>query len=140
MIETPEFFQQLSHWSIQARVRLEEKNLSAVSELMFLIRGTSLQFGFFQLALLARLAEDVARYALSEGKARTTRKCIDGIWDALTTLEYMLANGVDQTTDEQKLLIHRLESTLKSFKDFKPALTQSQIDVIVRAYAAQRKA
>lgn len=133
-----DFFQQLKEWSVQARASLEAGRYAEVSRLMFLIRGTSRVFGYFQIAYLAGLGEGVARYSIPRENARSMRKCIDSIWDALTTLEHMISVGVDSTSEEQKTVIRRLEETLKTFDQSKLWLNQTEIDVIVRSYGKHR--
>lgn len=138
MSEDRDFFQQLTEWSVQARTNLDAGKYAEVSRLMFLIRGTSRVFGYFQIAYLAGLGEGVARYSLPRENARSMRKCIDSIWDALTTLEHMISVGLDSTSDEQKLVIRRLEETVKTFDQSMLSLSQSEIDIIVRSYGRHR--
>jgi hypothetical protein len=139
MTETDGLFEQLRDWSVLARAKLEARDFPAVARALFLIRGTCLVFGYFQIAYLTGLGENVSWYATTQKNSQITqKKCVDAIWDALTTLEYMVTHGIDNTSEEQKILIFRLEATLKSFRDFVLPLTQTEIDVIVRSNSAKR--
>ena len=47
-------------------------------------------------------------------------------------------HGFETTTEEQNILIARLEATLAALGDSRPKLTQDEIDVLVRARQAER--
>lgn len=140
MIEAPKFFKNLKDWNYEARDWLEKEDLSAVCGLLFLIRGTARAFGYFQIAYIAGLGEDIAIYGVNPRNRGEFRKCVGSVWDVLTTLEYLIQNGFETTTDEQKILIFRLEATLKALGHFREKLTQSEIDVLVRAAQQARDA
>jgi hypothetical protein len=133
MIQTTEFFQQIKDWNNQNRVVLQKEDLQQVCDLMLLIRGMALMSGCYQIAHIAELGEDIAAVGQHPKNSSNRRKCIGSVWDVVTTLDYLIANGVETTTEEQNILIHRLNATLQLEKDLRVKLNQAEIDVIVRA-------
>lgn len=107
---------------------LANKGLFSVfTERMFAIRGTAQQLGLFHIAHLAGLGEEISiKGALAE-KSTQVRKCVGSLWDAMTTIKYLLEHPNQDTADEQRILTHRLEMTLKSLGGARPTFNADQI-------------
>jgi hypothetical protein len=133
VIDTDEFFKQIKDWNQQGRALLQKEDLHQVCDLMLLIRGMALMSGCYQIAHIAELGEDIAAVGQHPKNAANRRKCIGSVWDVVTTLDYLIEKGVETTTEEQNILIHRLNATLQVERDLRVKLTQADIDVIVRA-------
>lgn len=127
------FLEKFKEWNAQARKLVDAKSFKAASDLMYTIRGTAQVFGCFQIAYLTSIAEQLSYYSAQTENSKDIRKCRGCIWDILTTLDYMIAQGFERTSDEQKILIHRVEETIKSIKGLPQSLAQTEIDVLVRA-------
>jgi len=138
MIETPVYFQQIKEWNQQSRTMLQKEDLHRVCELMLLIRGLSLMSGCYQIAHIAELGEDIAFVGQHPTNSSNRRKSVGCVWDVVTTLDYLIAHGVETTTEEQNILIHRLKATLVNLRDLRPKLSQSEIDVILRGKVMER--
>src|SRR6185437_6764996 len=82
---------------------------------MFDIRGTSQQLQLPHIAKIAGLGEEIAVKGSTADTRPKIRKCVGSLWDALTTVKYLLEHATEETGEEQQILIHRLESTLKAF-------------------------
>jgi hypothetical protein len=138
MIQTDEFFKQIKEWNLQGRALLQKEDLQQVCDIMLLIRGMALMSGCYQIAHIAELGEDIAAVGQHPKNASNRRKCIGSVWDVVTTLDYLIAKGVEATTEEQNILIHRLNATLLFEKDLRVKLNQAEIDVMVRSQQLKR--
>jgi hypothetical protein len=139
MTAPDDFFPQLKAWTTDAARKLESFNFTEINKIMFLIRGTSLVYGHFQIAHVTLLGECVSSYAIRhKGSRSKIKKYFDCLWDVVTTLEYMISHGLENTTEELQILIFRLEATLKSFEEYAPPLNQAEIDIIVRSHERGR--
>ncbi|MBN23377.1 MAG: hypothetical protein CL678_18975 [Bdellovibrionaceae bacterium] len=135
------FVDELSGFAIDAEKTLEfiESNMEAnkgefskFSTTMFTIKGTAHQLNLPDVAHIATLGEEIALKATSAQSRPQIRKCIGTLWDALTTVKYLLENFEDETHLEQKLLINRLEHTLKSFGGARPTVSDNEIDDLLK--------
>jgi hypothetical protein len=140
-----EFIQELSGFASVAEDTLNEigKDLegnkgqfSVFSEKMVAIRGTAQQLRLPHLAEIAGLGEEIAIKGCTAQSRPHIRKCVGSLWDALTTVKYLLEHYSEETSEEQKILIHRLEATLKSFGGARPKIGDDEIAALLKA---QRK-
>ncbi|MGE0614495.1 MAG: hypothetical protein AB7P04_02555 [Bacteriovoracia bacterium] len=109
----------------------KEKNLdlfSIFSEKMFTIRGTAIQLNLPHIAKIAGLGEEIALKGTSATTRPQIRKCVGSLWDALTTVKFLLENATDQTGEEQEILINRLENTLKAFGGARPTISADELE------------
>lgn len=81
---------------------------------MFAIRGTAQQLGLPEIANLAGLGEEIANRAQTAATRAHVRKCVGALFDALTTIKFLLENYNAETAEEQDILINRLQATLKA--------------------------
>ncbi len=105
---------------------------SVFSERMFEIRGTASQLNLPHVAEIAGLGEEIAVKGATAETRSQIRKCIGSLWDALTTIKYMLGKGSDETDDEQEILIHRLKSTLNAFGGARPTVGEDEIEALLK--------
>jgi hypothetical protein len=138
MIQTGEFFKQIKEWNQECRAKLQKEDLQQVCDLMLLIRGMALMSGCYQIAHIAELGEDIAAVGQHPKNSSNRRKCIGSVWDVVTTLDHLIATGVETTTEEQNILIHRINATLMLEKDLRVKVNQAEIDVIVRGHQLVR--
>ncbi len=97
------------------------------SEKMLAIRGTALQLHLSDVAKIAGLSEEIALKGAQATNNRQIRKCIGSLWDALTTVKYMLVHHGKGTSEEQGILVARLEDTLRAFGGARPTLSADEI-------------
>ncbi len=105
---------------------------SVFSERMFEIRGTASQLNLPHVAEIAGLGEEIAVKGSTAETRSQIRKCIGSLWDALTTIKFMLGKGSDDTDEEQEILIHRLQSTLKAFGGARPTVGVDEIEALLK--------
>ncbi len=136
-----EFVQELSGFAATAEETLKKiesdlegsKHLFSVfSERMFAIRGTAEQLSLPHIASIAGLAEEIAIKATSAETRPQIRKCVGANYDALTTIKYLLEHYAEETNEEQRILIHRLEATLKALGGRRPTVTADEIETLLK--------
>lgn len=110
----------------------EIKKFNSVCNEFFTLRSTAQQLGLSQLGHIASLGEEIAAKALHTEKSAQIRKCLGSLWDALTTIKFMVEHSVDEVTEEKKILINRLENTLENLGGARTQLNQAEIDTILR--------
>ncbi len=116
-----------------------EKNLiankglfSVFSERMFAIRGTSQQLNLPKIAHIAGLAEEIAiKGAVSDSRPEI-RKCVGTLWDALTTVQYLLKHHKEEKNEEREILIRRLEYTLDTLGGARQKASESEIEELLK--------
>lgn len=137
-----DFIQELSGFAKVAEETLTtiEKDLegkkglfSVFSERMFAIRGTAQQLDLAHVADIAGLGEEIAIKGASAETRPQIRKCVGSLWDALTTVKFLLEHYTEETNEEQGILIHRLESTLKAFGGARAKVNEDEIEALLRA-------
>ncbi|MFZ9595230.1 MAG: hypothetical protein ACO3A2_04045 [Bdellovibrionia bacterium] len=112
---------------------LVKKNLFAVfTERMLTIRGTALQLGLLEIAKIAELGEEISVKAAKAEVRSVLRKCVGSLWDAQTTIRYLLNHHQEPTTEEQNILVNRLQVTLKSLGGARPFVSSSEIDALLK--------
>ena len=110
----------------------ENKGLFSVfSERMFTIRGTAQQLELPHIARIARLGEELAIKGTTADSRRQIRNCLGSLWDALTTVKYLLEHPSEETSEEQGILIHRLENALQAFGGARPTFDDAQIEALL---------
>jgi hypothetical protein len=118
--------------TIEADLEGKKQLFSVFSERMFAIRGTAQQLQLDQIAKIAGLGEEIAIKGTTADSRPQIRKCVGSLWDALTTVKYLLENHDQETSEEQQILIHRLEKTLSSFGGARPTVTEDEIEKLLR--------
>jgi hypothetical protein len=106
---------------------------SVFAERMFAIRGTAQQLNLPHIANIAGLAEELAIKGTTAPSRAHVRKCVGCLWDALTTVKHLLVHYQEETNEEQAILIHRLESVLKSLGGARPTVNADEIEALLRA-------
>jgi len=104
------------------------------SEMMFAIRGTSMQLELPAVAEVAGLGEEIAVKGPTIEKGALIKKCVAALWDALTTVKYMLEHlgAAEGTQEEQDILKHRLDATLKSLGGARETVSADEIEKLLR--------
>jgi len=102
------------------------------SEMMFAIRGTAQQLGLASIAEMAGLGEEISVKGPGVEKGSQIKKCVAALWDALTTVKYMLENTGTETAEEQDILKNRLQSTLRSLGGARETMTADDIEKLIR--------
>lgn len=105
---------------------------SVFSERMFTIRGTAQQLNLPHVAHIAGLGEEIAIKGTTADSRPKIRKCVGSLWDALTTVKYLIVNHSQKTSEEQEILINRLQSTLKAFGGERPKVNEDEIEELLR--------
>lgn len=113
----------------------KEQNLGlfdVFSERMVAIRGTALQLNLPHIADIAGLGEEIARKGSTASTRPQIRKCVGSLWDALTTVKYLLEHYAEETGEEQKILVNRLRKTLDAFGGARPTVSNSEIEEMLK--------
>jgi hypothetical protein len=105
---------------------------SHFSESMFTIRGTAVQLGFPQIAEIAELGEELALKGQSATQRAHIRRCVAALWDAQTTVKYLIVHHDRETGDEQQILMNRLQAMLSAFGGARPKVDQDEIEALLR--------
>ena len=139
--EIQEFVNELSGFANTAETTLKtiESNLegqkhlfSVFSERMFAIRGTAQQLDLGEIAKIAGLGEEIAIKGTTAQSRGQIRRCVGSLWDALTTVKYLLEHHSEETGEEQRILIHRLEATLRTFGGARPTVSADEIEKLLK--------
>jgi len=105
---------------------------SVFSSKMIAIRGTAEQLKLPHIANIAGLSEEIAvKGALAETRPQI-RKCVGSLWDALTTIKYLLEHYAEPTNEEQNILVNRLEATLKAMGGARLSVDATEIDKLLK--------
>lgn len=105
---------------------------SVFSERMFTIRSTAQQLELPEIAKIAGLGEEIAVKAATATSRPQLRKCVGSLWDALTTVKYLLVHYEEETGEEQQILINRLEAALRGFGGARPVVTSDEIEALLK--------
>lgn len=136
-----EFIEELNNFANKAEDTLSmiEQDLdvnkslfSIFSERMFAIRGTAQQLNFPRIGYIAGLGEEIAIKGIHAKTRSQVRKCVGSLWDALTSVKYLLQNYEEETEEEQNILIHRLEMTLQALGGPRTTINESEIEDLIR--------
>lgn len=143
--EIQEFINELSGFAKTAEDTLSkiESNLetnkglfSVFSDKMLAIRGTAQQLDLTHIAEIAGMGEEIAIKGTSAKTRPQIRKCVGSLWDALTTVKYLLEHYTEETTEEQAILLNRLNDTLQAFGGARPTVSESEIESLLRKRGA----
>jgi hypothetical protein len=136
-----DFVGELSGFALKAESTLSEieadlegkKSLFSVfSEKMFAIRGSADQLNLPHIAKLAGLSEEIALKGAVAERRPQIRRCVGSLWDALTTVKYLLQHYQDDTNEEQEILIRRLEDTLRLLGGPRESVSQDEIAELMK--------
>ena len=139
-----EFIQELEGFAVKAEETLKRiesdlegnKHLFAVfSESMFTIRGTAVQLGFPHIADIASLGEELAIKGTGATQRAHIRRCVAALWDAQTTVKYLIVHHDQETSEEQQILINRLQAMLNAFGGSRPKVDQDEIEALLKGRA-----
>ncbi len=117
-----EFIEELSGFAGTAEAALSEieqdpeakkANFQQFADRMFAIRGTALQLGLPFVAQVAEMGEEIAVKGTGATGRAQVRKCVGALWDTLTTVKYLLIHHTEETSEEQQILMNRLQKTLE---------------------------
>jgi hypothetical protein len=118
--------------AIEADMEGQKHLFSVFSERMFAIRGTAQQLNLAEIAKIAGLGEEIAIKGTTAETRAQIRKCVGSLWDALTTVKYLLEHHSEETGEEQEILIHRLEATLRAFGGARPTVNADEIAALLK--------
>jgi len=136
-----DFIEELNGFAVMAEETLDciEKDqdgnthlFSVFSEKMFTIKGTAQQLGLGNIADFASMAEEIAIKGAKAPSRAHVRKCIGCLWDALTTIKYLLEHKDEKTNEEQSFLFNRLEATLKSLGGRREIVAENEIEELLK--------
>lgn len=117
---------------IEADLEGNKGLFSIFSERMFTIRGTAQQLDLQNIAKLAGLSEEIAIKGTTAATRPQIRKCVGALWDALTTIKYLLVNHGKETGEEQEILINRLNATLNAFGGARTTVSDDEIEALMK--------
>jgi hypothetical protein len=118
--------------TIEENLEGNKAQFSVFSERMFTIRASAQQLELPEIAKIAGLGEEIAiKGATAETRAQI-RKCVGSLWDALSTVKYMLENHGQDASEEQGILVNRLEATLRAFGGARPTFSADDIDALLK--------
>lgn len=117
-----EFRKELATFAVEAQQILDQleadpgrrgERLSQFAGWMLTIRGTSEQLGIPNVAQVATLGEEIAARA-AEARSSLQRKATAALWDAVTTVKVLLDQETPGLSEEEEILMNRLNATLKA--------------------------
>lgn len=118
---------------IEADPHGNKGEFSHFSEMMFAIRGTAMQLALPGVAEIAGLGEEISVKGPAVEKGSQIKKCVAALWDALTTVRYLLEHhGKAEDTQEQDILRNRLQSTLKTLGGARETVSADEIEKLLR--------
>jgi hypothetical protein len=141
-VKIREFVQELSGFAktaeetlstIESDLEGKKQLFSVFSDRMVAIRGTAKQLNLEDIAKIAGLGEEIAIKGTSAATRPQIRKCVGSLWDALTTVKYLLEHHGEETGEEQGILINRLENTLNAFGGARPTVSEDEIEKLLKA-------
>jgi hypothetical protein len=136
-----EFVQELSGFAIEAEASLNKiaagstegsQEFSIFCQRMIAIRGTAQQLELTDIAHIAGLGEEISIKAATTTSAHQIRKCMSCLWDALTTVKFVIQNPGKVDGEEQQILVQRLESVLKALGGRRPTVSADEIEALLK--------
>jgi hypothetical protein len=136
-----EFITELSGFAQKAEETLKEiegdpetnkGKFSVFTDRMFAIRGTAQQLSLPHIAKIAGLGEEISVKATGAETRAQIRKCVGSLWDALSTVKYLLEHHQDETGEEQEILVNRLEDTLRRLGGARAVASEDEIEKLLR--------
>jgi hypothetical protein len=104
---------------------------NSFSERMIAIRGTAQQLELADVAHIAGLGEEISVKAASITSTHQKKKCMSSLWDALTTVKFIITNPGKSDGEELQILVQRLESVLKSLGGRRPTVSEDEIAALL---------
>ena len=135
-----EFVVELNRFATTAEIALNRienhpeestQSFGVFTEQMIAIRGTADQLGFPNVSKIAGLGEEIAVKAGHATSPNHIKKCMNSLWDSLTTVKYMLEHPSEGPSEEQGILLHRLESVLKFLGGARPTISVDEIEALL---------
>lgn len=135
-----EFIDELTEFNSVAEEALEairqdfkthQLKFELFAEKMIAIRGTALQLNLPKIAHFCALSEEVALKAMKTDKSAHVRRAVGSLWDAVTTIQYLLQNKEQRPHPEELILLRRLEDTLRVFGGPRPTISQEEIQKLL---------
>jgi hypothetical protein len=117
---------------IEADLEGNKDSFSVFSEMMVAIRGAAETLEQFEVSKIAGLGEELAVKGRVADSRPKIRKCVGALWDAVTTVKYLLEHHTEPSSEEHGILINRLESTLQSMGGARPSLDASAIEALLK--------
>lgn len=106
---------------------------SVFTQRMVAIRGTAQQLNLPHVADISRLAEELSIKGTQAESRAHVRKCIGALWDALTTIQYLLEHYDEETSEEQDILVNRLNKTLEALGGARQTMSESEIEALLKS-------
>lgn len=135
-----EFISELDGFAKTAEEALEEiesdlegkkSRFSVFSQRMLAIRGTAKQLNLPRIAEIAYLGEEIALKGQTADSRPKVRKCVGSLWDALTTIQHLLHHYDQETSEEEGILLNRLNVTLRAFGGARPTFDEDEIAKLI---------
>ncbi len=136
-----EFIRELAGFAVEAENSLNKiasggsdssVEFTSFCQRMIAIRGTAQQLELPDIAHIAGLGEEISVKAGSVTSTHQMRKCMSSLWDALTTVKFVIENPGKSDGDEQQILVQRLESVLKSLGGRRPTVSEDEIAALLK--------
>jgi phosphoribosylformylglycinamidine (FGAM) synthase-like enzyme len=142
-VQLAEFRKELATFAVQAEALLDQleadpslrsQRLSQFSEWMLTIRGTSEQLGIPNVSKVASMGEEIAARAI-DARSALQRKATAALWDAVTTVKVLLDQESPGLSEEEEILLNRLNATLKSLGGAREHVGgEADLEALFKAY------
>lgn len=136
-----EFISELAGFASEAQKTLStieldphgnKSEFALFTEMMIAIRGTALQLGMPEITDMASFGEEISVKALTLERGSQIKKCVAALWDALTTIKFLLENPKSETSEERDILRNRLQSTLRALGGARETVSADDIEKLLR--------
>lgn len=118
---------------IEADKEGKREHFGVFAERMFAIRGTADQLNLPHISKIAGLGEEIAEKGRGIATRAQVRKCVGALWDALTTVKHLLEHPEKgESSEEESILVNRLEATLRSFGGARERVSEDEIERLLR--------
>lgn len=118
--------------TIESDLEANKSLFSVFSGKMLAIRGTAQQLSLPNIAQIAGLGEEISIKGTTAESRAQIRKCVGSLWDALSTVKYLLEHYSEETGEEQKILVNRLEDTLRRLGGARQSVNEDEIEALLR--------
>ena len=118
--------------TIEKDLEGNKKLFSVFAERMVAIRGTAQQLNLPHIAHIAGLGEEISIKGTTAETRPQIRKCVGSLWDALSTVKYLLEHHTEETGEEQQILVNRLEATLRALGGARPSVSEDEIEALLK--------
>lgn len=117
---------------IESDLEANKHLFSVFFDRMIAIRGTADQLMLPHISTIARLGEEIALKGQTAASRPQIRKCIGSLWDALTTVKHLLVHYTEATSEEEVILINRMEATIKALGGARPTVSTDEIEALLK--------